>query len=210
MTIAVINEVSAAQKNGDIVRALQDRGHQILNCGMTGEDTGPELNYLHTGFLAGYLLGKGLVDLVVGGCGTGQGFLNSALQYPGVACGLLRTPLDAALFARINGGNCISLALNEGYGWGGDVNLALLFDAFFASEIGSGFPEHRKEPQRASRRALNGISIACHKDWDGILASLPKDFVDHCLGFPAVRGVLDMDADGISGRTGTEGNSGGR
>ena len=191
MRIAVINEVSASQRNGDILDALDGRGHRILNCGMSGPDSGPELNYLHTGFLAGYLLGKGAVDLVIGGCGTGQGFFNSVLQYPGVACGLLRTPLDAVLFARINGGNCISLALNEGYGWGGEMNLILLFNAFFASEIGSGFPEHRKAPQQESRRALRDISAACHKDWDGIIVSLPKSFVDHCLSFPAVRELLD-------------------
>ncbi len=199
MNIAVINEVSAAHRNKDILDALEGRGHRIYNCGMTGKDTGDELNYLHTGFLAGYLLEKNLVDLVVGGCGTGQGFLNSALQYPGVVCGLIRTPLDAVLFARINGGNCISLALNEGYGWGGELNLSLIFNAFFSSEIGSGFPEHRKEPQRESRRALNGISAASHKNWDDILASLSDDFVRHCLSFPATGSLLGGEKNGGNG-----------
>ncbi len=196
MTIAVINEVSASIRNADIMAALKGRGHRVLNCGMTGPEDKPQLNYLHTGFLAGYLLGKGYVDLVVGGCGTGQGFLNSALQYPGVACGLLQTPLDATLFARINGGNCISLALNEGYGWGGELNLSFLFDAFFSAELGSGFPEHRKEPQRESRMALHEISSCCHKGWDDILQGLPDGFVDHCLSFPAVQGLTQRGMEG--------------
>ncbi len=42
------------------------------------------------------------------------------MQYPGVSCGLIADPLDAWLFSMINAGNCISLALNKGYGWAGE------------------------------------------------------------------------------------------
>ena len=34
MKIAVINETSAADKNKDIIRALEGFGHTVLNCGM--------------------------------------------------------------------------------------------------------------------------------------------------------------------------------
>ena len=120
MKIAVISEVSAVAKNPDIVAALEGRGHEIFNVGMKTADEKPELTYIQTGLLAGLLLGTNRVDLVVGGCGTGQGFLNSSLQYPGVMCGLIANDLDAWLFGQINGGNCISLALLVGYGWAGD------------------------------------------------------------------------------------------
>ena len=109
MKIAIINETSAADRNADIVRALEGRGHEIINCGMRKGGESPELSYMHTGFLAGLLLELGRVDFVVGGCGTGQGFMISALQYPGVFCGHLLSPLDAWLFTRINGGNCVPL-----------------------------------------------------------------------------------------------------
>ena len=56
------------------------------------------------------------------------------MQYPGVFCGHIMTPLDAWLFRQINGGNCISLALNQGYGWAADVNLKFIFDRFFSVE----------------------------------------------------------------------------
>ena len=35
MKIAIINETSAADKNRDIIAALEDRGHEIVNAGMT-------------------------------------------------------------------------------------------------------------------------------------------------------------------------------
>jgi ribose 5-phosphate isomerase RpiB len=116
MKIAVINETSAADKNKDIMTALENRGHTIINAGMKKTGAQPELTYLHTGLLAAILLNLKRVDLVVGGCGTGQGFLNSVMQYPNVCCGLVQTPLDVWLFGQINGGND-SLHFP---GWAGD------------------------------------------------------------------------------------------
>ena len=147
MRIAIINEVSAQQKNGDILKALEGRGHEVLNLGMTGNPNLPELTYIHTGLMTGILLNANAADFVVGGCGTGQGYLNAAVQYPGVFCGLISSPLDAWLFTQINGGNCISLQLNQGYGWAADENLRFIFDRIFSVERGSGYPENRRESQ---------------------------------------------------------------
>ena len=119
MKIALINEVSAVEKNTAIYKALKKTGHMILNAGMTKKDE-PELTYIETGFMSALLLNAGVVDFVVGGCGTGQGYLNSVMQYPNVFCGLILDPLDAWLFPQINGGNAISLSeqriwLGRGY-----------------------------------------------------------------------------------------------
>jgi ribose 5-phosphate isomerase RpiB len=188
--IAVINEVSAVERNADIVRALEGRGHELLNCGMTRGGAGPELSYIHTGFLAGLLLELGRVDFVVGGCGTGQGFMLSAMQYPGVACGHLLTPLDAFLFARINAGNCASLALNQGYGWAGDVNLRLVFDQLFTPERAKGYPPHREDPQRVARTALAALSRTTHRTMAEIVASLDEAVVGPALRFPGVQQLI--------------------
>lgn len=102
MKIAVINETSAAAKNADVLAALEGRGHEIINAGMTEPGATPEMTYIHTGLLSALLLNTGRVDFVVGGCGTGQGYLNSVLQYPNVGCGLIQTPLDAWLFGQID------------------------------------------------------------------------------------------------------------
>ena len=192
MRIAIINEISAADKNTDILKALEGRGHEILNLGNTKTGDSPALLYIHTGLMAALLLNLQAVDFVVGGCGTGQGFLNSVMQYPGVFCGHLLTPLDAFLFSRINGGNCVSLALNQGYGWAGDVNLRLIFDALFTSERGTGYPPNRAEPQRQGRELLEKISQVAHRPMTDLLADLPEEVLRPALTFPSFRLLLDQ------------------
>jgi len=178
MRVAVLSEVSASAKNPDILAALSEFPDlTIVNAGMARPDEEPVLTYLHTGLMAGLLLGSGACDLVVGGCGTGQGFLNSALQYPGVFGGLITSPLDAWLFSRINAGNCVSLALNAGYGWAGGVNLKLIFQELFRDPPGSGYPPERAESQRESREALKRVSIAAHRPMEEILAALDPEIL---------------------------------
>jgi len=192
MNIAVINETSAAEQNTDILAALEGRGHAILNLGMTERGGVPELSYIHTGLIAALLLTLKRVDFVVGGCGTGQGFLNSVMQYPGVVCGHIQNDLDAWLFTQINGGNCISLALNQGYGWAGDVNLRFIFNRIFSVERGGGYPAHRKEPQRQSRLLLETISKCTHRSFAEIIYSLPDQVVRPALTYPGIQELLDL------------------
>ena len=192
MKIAVINEISAADKNADILKALEGRGHEILNLGnMKGTDS-PGLLYIHTGLMSALLLYLKAVDFVVGGCGTGQGFLNSAMQYPGVFCGHILSPLDAWLFMQINGGNCISLMLNQGYGWAADVNLRFIFDRIFSVESGAGYPPHRRESQQQSRQTLFTVSEVAHRSLAEIVSGLPDIIVKPVLEFPGVRELLDV------------------
>jgi ribose 5-phosphate isomerase RpiB len=190
MKIAVINEISAAARNTDILWALDGRGHEVMNLGnISAEDTLP-LQYIHTGLMSALLLHLKAVDFVVAGCGTGLGYLNSVLQYPGVVCGHILSPLDAWLFSRINNGNCVSLALNQGYGWAGEINLKMIFDELFTTERGAGFPAHRAEPQRNSRQLLAEISNSTHKSFPEILRALPVSITQPVLGFPAFKPVL--------------------
>ena len=198
MKIAVINEISAADKNGDILKALEGRGYEILNLGNTATGETPGLLYIHTGLMSALLLNLKVVDFVVGGCGTGLGFLNSVMQYPGVFCGQLLTPLDAFLFARINAGNCVSLALNQGYGWAGDVNLRMIFDQLFTPDAGCGYPLHRAEPQRQARELLAQVSQVTHKSMEEILPALPANVVRTVLDYPGIRPVLEKAVRGES------------
>jgi ribose 5-phosphate isomerase RpiB len=194
MRIAVINETSAADRNADILAALEGRGHEIINAGMTRSGEKPELQYIHTGLLAAVLINLGRVDLVVGGCGTGQGFLNAVVQYPGIICGHILNDLDAWLFAQINAGNCISLALNQGYGWAANINLKFIFDRFFSVESGQGYPAHRREPQAQSRLTLQTVSAITHRPFAEIIASLPGDVLDPVLAYPGVERLVDLDS----------------
>lgn len=194
MKIAVINETSSADRNADILAALGGLGHEVINVGMKHSGEKPELTYIHTGLLGALLLNTGRVDFVVGGCGTGQGFLNSVMQYPGVFCGHLMSPLDAWLFTQINAGNCISLALNQGYGWAGEINLKFLFEKLFGIERGGGFPPHRRESQQQSRLLLEEINRETHRSFAEILSALPETVVKPALEYPGVLEVLDCES----------------
>jgi len=184
MRIAVINEISAAVRNPDIIAALEGRGHEIINTGMREGITEPELQYIQTSLMTAVLLNIKRVDLVVAGCGTGQGFINAALQYPGVFCGLVTSPLDAWLFAQINDGNCISLALQKGYGWAEGENLKFIFDHYFDAPKGGGYPVARKEPQARSRETLKRVNTITHKPFTEILYDMPEEIIKPAIEFP--------------------------
>ena len=191
MRIAVLNEVSARVRNADILSALSEHpAHEVFNAGMTAEGNGPELTYIQTGLMAAVLLNCGACDLAVGGCGTGQGFLISAMQYPGVFCGLLVEPLDAWLFSQINAGNCVSLPLNKGYGWAGDLNLKRVFYELLRDPSGAGYPPERSESQAKSRERLREISSAAHRDFYDIFTSLDGNIIRPLKGYGVFRDLL--------------------
>jgi len=187
MRIAVVNEVSARGKNGMILQALREAVPvaQIFNIGMSENGDEPELTYVHTGLMAALALYSGAADFVVGGCGTGQGFLLSAMQYPGVFCGLISDPVDAWLFSQINAGNCAALALNKGFGWAGDINLRYIFEKLFSDKPGQGFPLHRSESQQASRTALERIGKTTKRGIPEILQGLDPAIVSRVMCHPA-------------------------
>ena len=186
----MINEVSCRDKNSKIIEALKGTEHQIFNVGMSDEE-GVELTYIHTGLMAAIALNSGAADFVVGGCGTGQGFMISSMQYPGVYCGLITEPLDAWLFSQINAGNCVSLALNKGFGWAGDINLKYIFEKLFLDQMGRGYPEHRRESQKQSREVLGGINELTHKTFADILNGLDKDIKERIFGHKPFKEFLD-------------------
>ena len=183
MKIAVINEVSASPRNADIVEALKSTADaEILNIGMKDPEEEPQLTYIHTSYMAALLLNTGACDMVISGCGTGQGFLNAVLQFPGVTCGLIADPLDAWLFSQINGGNCVSLPLNKGYGWAADMNLKYIFEKLFSDPSGGGYPPARSESQAESRAMLKRISETTHQDLLTIILKSDKEILHTIAG----------------------------
>jgi len=194
MKIAIVSENSTKDKNSHILAALGGRGHAIMNAGMRDGIDVPELSYIHTGILAGLLLNLNRANYVVGGCSTGQGFLNVVLQFPRVCCGYIRGPLDAWLFSQINGGNCISLPLNQEYGWAGDVNLRFIFDRLFEVEWGGGYPPQRKDFQKLGRETLSALSVSVHPDISNVIERIPTNLLETVLGFPGVEEIIDLSS----------------
>ena len=191
MRIAVINEVSSQDKNEKVIKALEPFPVEVFNVGMTGAGNEPELTYIHTGLMAGIALNSGAVDLVIGGCGTSQGFMISAMQYPQVYCGLILDSLDAWLFSQINGGNCVSLALNKGFGWAADINLSYIFEKLFADPMGRGYPPHRAESQQASRMKLKEVSTASHKDFQEILREIDPALIKQVFSHKPFKELIE-------------------
>lgn len=193
MRIAIVNEVSTADRNGDVIAALEGRGHEIINAGMRRSGEPSELTVLHTSFLSALLLATGRADFIVGGCGTGHGYEIAVNQYPGIFSGRILTPLDAWLFTQINGGNVVSLALNQGYGWAADVNVKMIVDALLSVESGAGYPPHRRPTQRESRQLLVDISEATHRSMAEIVDTLPDRVVVPALTYPGIWDLLDIE-----------------
>ncbi|GHV94962.1 hypothetical protein AGMMS50293_12820 [Spirochaetia bacterium] len=191
MRIAIVTETSTAARNKVIVDALSAvcRNDEIYNVGMKGVEGEPELLIYETGFLTALLLNLHCVDFVIGGCGTGQGYFNCALQFPGVTCGLIREAVDAWIYPRINSGNCVSLMLNQGYGWAAEKNLEFIFEKLFNAEFGGGYPPQRKEPQKKIREKLALVSACTHVDFSRIISVIDEEIFRNVVNFP---GVLDF------------------
>ena len=190
MKIAVIVEGSTKHRTVDLVKAAESlKVHEVFNLGMKNIDGEPDLNYLDTGFLSALLLNLKAVDFVLGGCGTGQGYMNAVLQFPGTACGLLLDPVDSFLYSQVNAGNCISFALNKNYGLGGDINLRYMLENLFSDTYGQGYPPARQEIQVRARGRLEKLSLDAHKPMKEIIQVMDKAVVETALGFP---GVMDF------------------
>jgi ribose 5-phosphate isomerase RpiB len=195
MKIAVINEGSTKQRNSDVLKALDGLGHQVYNLGMKNVEGESDLTYMDTGFLSALLLNLKAVDFVVGGCGTGQGYMNAVLQFPGTGCGLLLDPVDAFLWAQVNAGNCLSLCLNKGYSLGADVNLKYLLKiALDPALFGKGYPPARGELQIGARKRLEKLSLDAHKPMAEILDVMDGEIVRKALAFPGVRDFIQTNA----------------
>ena len=188
MKVAVINEGSTKHRNADVVRAAAELGLEVHNLGMTNVEGEPDLNYMETAFLSALVLNLGAVDFVIGGCGTGQGYMNAVLQFPGVSCGLIMDPVEAFLFSQVNAGNCISLPLNKGYGGiGGDINVKYILEKLFNDTYGQGYPPARREIQISARKRLETLSLNAHKSMEEILDVLDPVILHNALDFPGVK-----------------------
>ena len=191
MKIAVITEGSTKTRNEEVLKALDGLGHEIFNLGMKNAEGEPDLTYIETGFMSALVLNLKAVDFVIGGCGTGQGYFNTVLQFPGTACGLLIDPVDAFLFSQVNAGNCISLSLNKGFGnLGGGINLSYIFKFLSSETWGQGHPPARKEIQINARRKLTQLSLDAHKSMKDIITLMDKEIINRALSFPGFRDFL--------------------
>ena len=181
MKIALINENSQASKNGMIEAALrkvcEPLGHEIVNYGMCSDQDDVTLTYVKAGLLAAILLNAGAADYVVTGCGTGEGAMLALNSFPNVLCGHIKDPLDGYLFSQINDGNAISLPYAEGFGWGGELQLEMIFTQVFCFGQGNGYPPERVVPEQRNKKILDEVKKVTHRDMATILKEIDRDFL---------------------------------
>lgn len=196
MKLGLCIEGSTRARVQDVERALAENGHQFINFGMKNSPDEPELTYLHTGFLSALFLNLKIVDFVVGGCGTGQGYMNAVLQFPGTACGLLLDPVDAWLFSQINAGNIASLALNKGYGsFGADINVSILIERLFRDPFGQGYPAPRREIQKNAKKKLDALSLTAHRPMEEIVDTMDTELLKTSLNFPGILSLVEASTE---------------
>ena len=185
MKIALINENSQASKNGVIYSALsgvaENKGYETFNYGMYGTDGESQLTYVQNGLLASILLNSKAADFVVTGCGTGVGAMLACNSFPGVVCGFAVDPTDAYLFSQVNGGNALSIPFAKGFGWGAELNLAMMFERLFAEPMGGGYPRERVVPEQRNARILNEMKAIVYKPLIQVLTEIDQDFLTETI-----------------------------
>jgi ribose 5-phosphate isomerase RpiB len=173
------------------VEALGAFDHEIINLGMFNTEGETDLTYIETALMSAICIHLDIADFIVGGCGTGQGYMNTVLQFPKMFCGLLTDPVEAWLFGQVNAGNCISLQLNKGYGaLGGDINLRFLLEKLFSVEFGCGYPAQRREIQSGARQRLKDLSAVSHRSFDDILKNMDQTVLRRVANLPVLSGYI--------------------
>ncbi len=185
MKIALINENSQAAKNELICNTLKSvvepLGHEVFNYGMYSADDKEQLTYVQIGILSAVLLNSGACDLVITGCGTGEGAMLACNSFPGVLCGHVVDPTDAYQFTQVNNGNAIAMPFAKGWGWGCELNLQYVFEKLFVSEWGLGYPRERAVPEQRNKKILDEVKKVTHTDMVYILENLDRELVRGAL-----------------------------
>ena len=185
MKIALINENSQAAKNelicNTLKKVVEPMGHEVLNFGMYSAEDKNQLTYVQIGLLSAILLNSKAVDLVITGCGTGEGAMLACNSFPGVLCGHVVDPTDAYQFTQVNNGNAIALPFAKGWGWGCELNLQYVFEKLFVEEWGGGYPKERAIPEQRNAKILNEVKKVTHKDMMTILKEIDQDFLKEAV-----------------------------
>lgn len=181
MKIALINENSQAAKNAlieaTLKKVVEPLGHEVHNYGMYSAEDTAQLTYVQIGILSAILLNSGAADLVITGCGTGEGAMLACNSFPGVLCGHVVDPTDAYQFTQVNNGNAIALPFAKGWGWGCELNLQYVFEKLFVEEWGGGYPKERAVPEQRNKKILDEVKKVTHQDIFYILENIDQDLL---------------------------------
>ena len=138
---------------GAIVAALEDAGHEVVDCGTDSEES---VDYpVHAAAAAG-LVSEGRADLAVLACGSGTGVSIVANKVQGVRAVNARDPEEAAMARRHNDANVLALA---GRTLGGDAG-ACDHHVVPVGAVRGRTPSAPRGPDRTNRERGGGKAAA--------------------------------------------------
>lgn len=106
MKIAIGNDHVGYQMKLEIVRHLEEQGHEVVNC---GADTELSVDYPIYGKKVADIVASGECDLGVLVCGTGIGISIAANKVKGIRAAVCSEPVSAELARRHNNANIIAV-----------------------------------------------------------------------------------------------------
>ena len=188
MKIGLIQASSQRDKNQILeacLRRTAPEGAEVINFGIFG-DSSVSLSYVQIALCISLLLESRAVDFVVTGCSSGQGMALACNSLPGVLCGYVQNPTDAALFGRINDGNAVSYPLGFGWGWAARINLEHTLEALFSAPFGTGYPPEEAERKQRDARKLKQMNRLCKRELAEFLPQMDQEVVDGALSYRPV------------------------
>lgn len=143
MKIAVAAEAVSFPYIGMIKEHLGDKGHQVLDLGMS--DPNRPMFFYETAPRVARAIQEGEVERGILMCGTGMGVCICANKFKGVYACLAESATTAELHYVINRANVLCLGK-----WIVGEKVAIdIIDRWLGAEIGAGFNEERRRVQAA-------------------------------------------------------------
>jgi ribose 5-phosphate isomerase B len=106
MRIAIASDHAAVDLKSELVEALREWGHEVLDLGPATAD---RVDYPDFGYKLAEAVASGDAERGVALCGSGIGISIAVNRNPKVRCALVSDPYSAALAREHNDANCIAM-----------------------------------------------------------------------------------------------------
>jgi ribose 5-phosphate isomerase B len=155
MKIALANDHAAYPAREDILAALRQAGHEVLDFGSDSSDPVDYADFAEKACLA---LRDGQAQRAVLLCGTGQGMVIAANKMPGIRAARCLSEEDARLARAHNDSN--ALCLRGGWGREKDQELAAILAVWLETDFEGGRHRQRVDKIAALEKRYGGLSVA--------------------------------------------------
>jgi len=151
MKLAIASEVCSFELMNVVKEHLIEKGHEIIDLGMTSADKPAKFYETAPRVAQAILNGKAERGVLM--CGTGMGVCLVANKFKGIYAGISESATTAALHYIINRANIICMGA-----WVVGQRVACdIVDRYLAAKIGEGFNEERRKVQAKGFELIKGF-----------------------------------------------------